>query len=221
MPYSQAMTGIVPISFTIPGLDEFVYLERSYLEIDLKLNSAAANGLVANANSASDANNSKFVYVTNNLPHGLFKQINLRLGDVFMSEQTDTYMYMAFIETVLNYSRDKGATLLGPQGWVNYLNVTEQLAAAVHDDDICTTVGWRHSESNALKKATVAFHGNNKAKMIMHPHLPPCEQDVCWHLKWKWSWNCFATNPSSFCLAPRPAVRGQRTRSPWVKTTLR
>ena len=114
VPYSQAMTGIVPITFTIPGLDEFVDLGRSYFEIELKLNSASTNGIVADANSASDANDTKFVYVTNNLAHGLFKQINLRLGGVLMSEQTDTYMYKAFIETVLNYSRDEGSTLLAP-----------------------------------------------------------------------------------------------------------
>ena len=62
--YSQATTGIVPISLTIPGLDEFVDLECSYLEVEIKLNSAVTNGIVADANSALDANNTKFVYVT-------------------------------------------------------------------------------------------------------------------------------------------------------------
>lgn len=171
VPYSQAMTGIVPITFTIPGLDEFVDLGRSYFEIELKLNSASTNGIVADANSASDANDTKFVYVTNNLAHGLFKQINLRLGGVLMSEQTDTYMYKSFIETTLNYSRDEGSTLLAPQGWVNYMNVEEQLGATGGDDDISTTAGWLHNNTNALKTATKLFYGNNKATMIMYPHL--------------------------------------------------
>ena len=30
----------------------------------------------------------------------------------------------------MNHNRDEGETMLAPQGWVNYLNVTEQLAAA-------------------------------------------------------------------------------------------
>ena len=54
--------------------------------------------------------------MTNNLAHGLFKQINLLLGGVLMRKQTNTYMYKAFIETMLNYSRDEGSTLLAPQG---------------------------------------------------------------------------------------------------------
>ena len=171
VPYSQAMMGIVPITFTIPGLDEFVDLGRSHFEIELKLNSAATNGIVDDENSASDADDTKFVYATNNLAHGLFKHINLRLGGVLMSEQTDTYMYKAFIETVLNYSPDEGSTLLAPQGWVNYMNVTEQLAASGANDDISTTAGWLHNSTNALKTATKLFHGNNKATMIMYPHL--------------------------------------------------
>ena len=136
------MMCIVAIFFTIPGLDEFVNLGCSYLEIELKLNSATTIGIVANANSASDANNTKYVYATNNLAHGLFTQINLRLGGVLMSEQTDTYMYKSFLEILLNYDRTEGSTLLAPQGWVNYLNVTEQLAAAGGDDNISTTPGW-------------------------------------------------------------------------------
>ena len=90
VPYSQAMMGIVPISFTIPGLDEFVDLGRSYLEVELKLNSAATNGFIA------DANSTKYVYVPYNLGDGIFKQINLRLGGVLMSEQSDTYMNKPF-----------------------------------------------------------------------------------------------------------------------------
>ena len=151
------MTGIVPISFTIPGLDEFIDLRRSYFEIEQKFNSSSTNGIVADTNAASDATDTKFMYVTNNRGHGLFKQINLRLGGVLMSEQIDTYMYKAFIETLLNYSRDDGNTLLAPQGWVNYLNVTEQLAATGVDDDISTTAGWAHNDTNALKTATKIF----------------------------------------------------------------
>ncbi|XP_068756960.1 uncharacterized protein F54H12.2-like [Montipora capricornis] len=171
VPYSQAMTGIVPITFTIPGLDEFVDLGRSYFEIELKLNSPSTNGIVADTNAASNANNTKFLYVTNNLALGLFKQVNLCQGGVLMSEQTDTYMYKAFIETVLNYSRDEGSTLLAPAGWVNYMNVIEQLEASDANNDISTTAGWAHNNTNALKTTTKLFYGNNKATMIMNPHL--------------------------------------------------
>ena len=51
--------------------------------------------------------------------------MNLRFNSTLMSEQTDMYPYNAFLETLLNYNQDEGETLLAPQGWVNYLNVTE------------------------------------------------------------------------------------------------
>ncbi|XP_068739003.1 uncharacterized protein F54H12.2-like [Montipora capricornis] len=169
--YSQAMTGIVPITFTIPGWDEFVDLGRTYFDIQLKLNSASTNGIVADTNAAWDADDTKFVYVTNNLAHGLFKQINLRLGGVLMSEQTDTYMYKVFIDTILNYSRDEGSTLLAPQGLVNYMNMEEQLEESDANNDISTTAGWAHNDTNALKTATKLFYSNNKTTMIMYPHV--------------------------------------------------
>ena len=54
---------------------------------------------------------------------------------------------------------------------MNYLNVTEHLTAGGADDDICTTNGWGHGDSTPLKTATVPFYNNNKATLIMHPHL--------------------------------------------------
>ena len=169
--YNPSSTGITPISFSIPALDDFVDLNRSFLEVELKLNSASTNGIVADANAPSDANNTRFVYVTNNLGHTLFKQMNLRFNGTLMSEQTDKYAYNAFLETLLNYNRDEGETLLAPQGWVNYLNVTEHLTAGGAAYDICTTNGWGHGDATPLKTATVPFYNHNKATLIVHPHL--------------------------------------------------
>ena len=114
MKYSPSSTGITPISFSIPALDDFVDLNRSFLEVELKLNSASTNGIVADPNTASDANNTRFVYVTNNLGHTLFKHMNLRFNGTLMREQTDTYAYNAFLETLLNYNRDEEGGGGGP-----------------------------------------------------------------------------------------------------------
>ncbi|XP_068735233.1 uncharacterized protein F54H12.2-like [Montipora capricornis] len=169
--YSPSSMGITPISFSIPALDDFVDLNRSLLEVELKLHSAWTNGIVADVNAASDGDNTRFVYVTNNLDHTLFKQMNLGFNGTFMIEQTDTYAYNAFLEMLLNYNRDEGETLLAPQGWVNYLNVTEHLTAGGAADGICTTNGWGHGDATPLKTATVPFYNNNKANLIVHPHL--------------------------------------------------
>ena len=126
---------------------------------------------MADANVTSDGDNTRIVYMTNNLGHTLFKQMNLPFNVTLMSEQTDTYAYNAFLETVLNYNRDEGETLLASQGWVNYLNVKEHLTVGGAADDICTTEGWGHGDSTPLKTATVPFYNNNKATLIVHLHL--------------------------------------------------
>ena len=130
-------------------------------------------GIVADANSASDGNNTKFTYVSNNLGHTLFKQMNLYLNSI-VSAQTNTYAYQAFFETLLiyNHNRDEGETLLALQGWVNYFNVEEVLTRTANDGDQVTTVGWHHNETTPLKTAIKPFYGNK----IVVMHGPPTEE---------------------------------------------
>ena len=63
--FSPQATGITPISFLVAGMGDYVDLERSYLEVELRLQSTTASGIVAgivaDANAASDANNTKFL----------------------------------------------------------------------------------------------------------------------------------------------------------------
>ena len=40
-----------------------------------------------------------------------------------MSEQSNAYHKKAYVETLLNYSRDEGRTILAPQGLVNEVQV--------------------------------------------------------------------------------------------------
>ena len=172
VPYSKLSTSITPMKFSVQALEDFVDLNRSYFVIDLRLSTAGQNGIVADENAASDANNTKFTYAVNNLAHTIFKQINVRFNGTLMTEQTDTYAYSAYLQTLLNYNQDDGETLLAPQGWVNFLNVTPTLAAAGVNDDISTTAGWAHNNDNLLKTLTTPFRGNNVVRMIMRPFLP-------------------------------------------------
>ena len=174
VPYNTAITGTTPVSFLVPGLDDYVDLGRSYLHIELKLKTAATNGLAADANSASDATNTKFVYVTNNIGHGLFKQMKLKFNGRLMSEATDDYAYRALLETVMNYDDQEGKTILAGQGWVNdSLNVVEKLEATGTNDDKITTASWAYNKDHPLKDATKPFHGNKTVTLIVYPHLAP------------------------------------------------
>ena len=62
-----------------------------------------------------EAINTRNTYCVKNLGHSIF----LSMNRVLMTKQSNTYHYRAFLETLLNYSREEEATKVAPQGWVN------------------------------------------------------------------------------------------------------
>ena len=65
--------------------------------------------------------------MVNNIAHSIFKQISVRLNGTLISPQTDTYHYKAYFESLLNYNRDDGDTILKPQGWFNAIDLPDDL----------------------------------------------------------------------------------------------
>ena len=86
-------TGINPMEFIIPGLDDFVDLGRSYFTMELRLQKSTNDNLVANQK----------LWPVNNLAHSIIKQIDLHFNGTLISPQSDTYHYKAYPETLLNY----------------------------------------------------------------------------------------------------------------------
>ena len=99
-------TGINPMEFIIPALDDHVDLNRSYFTMQLRLKKDDGGNIAAGNK----------LWVTNNLAHTIIKQIDLRLNGTLISPQSDTYHYKAFLETLMNYVREEGETVLRPQG---------------------------------------------------------------------------------------------------------
>jgi len=60
VPYHKLSISITPMKFSMQQSDDDTDLNRSFFVIDLRLSTAGDNGIVADANSASDANNTKF-----------------------------------------------------------------------------------------------------------------------------------------------------------------
>ena len=69
----------------------------------------------ANLTSHNDTVN-RMTNPANNLAHTLFKQVNFRANGTLLTEQVDMYHLKAYIQTVLNYDRDDGETILQPTG---------------------------------------------------------------------------------------------------------
>ena len=163
-------TGINPMEFIIPALDDHVDLNRSYFTMDLRLKRSNA------ANLAGDQK----LWVTNKLAHTIIKQIDLRLNGTLISPQSDTYHYKAYLETLMNYNREEGKTVLKPRGWFNALDFPPEWTN--NNTDTTSNNGAGHADYQALSanhksalaqsKTETAYHyGGARHSLVFQPHL--------------------------------------------------
>ena len=163
-------TGINPMEFIIPGLDDFVDLGRSYFTMELRLKKDDNGNLDA----------AQKLWPVNNLAHSIIKQIDLHLNGTLISPQSDTYHYKAYLETLLNYDREDGKTVLGPQGWFNQVDFPPEWTAT--NTNTTANAGAGHAHWVALsanhKGALAAmvtevgkYAGGVTHSLVFTPHL--------------------------------------------------
>ena len=171
--FQPALTGIQPITFSIPGSDDYYDPNSLRFKVKVRLTDPTDGyvGLNADLTAASDANNSKSTYVANNFGHTIFRDITMSMNGVLMTEQTNTYHYRAYLETLLNYTREEGETKLAPQGWVNALNVIDKMGATGANSDMPTTAAWAGNED--LRKLTSRLLSQHWHTFLIRLHLPP------------------------------------------------
>ena len=163
-------TGINPMEFIIPALGDHVDLNRSYFTMDLPLKKDGAGNLGADEK----------LWVTNNLAHTIIIQIDLRLNGTLISPLSDTYHYKAYLETLMNFNREDGKTVLRPQGWLNTLdfppewtatntNMTDNAGAGnVHYQALSAN----HKSALAQSKAETAYYlAGARHSLVLQPHL--------------------------------------------------
>ena len=159
---SPTTTSITPMEFVVPALTDYVDLGRSYFQLKLRLKNTDNTNVVAASN-----------HIVNNLAHSIIKYISMRLNGVLISPQTDTYPYKAFFETLLNYNRDEGETILAPQGWMNVFDVPARLEVTDAGDDTLKVTG--HSDAQKVNRALLeTATGDYVGKthwLVFKPHL--------------------------------------------------
>ena len=161
-------TGINPVSFQIDPQDDFLDLSESEFEVEIVLK-------IDTAGTITDLAATDLLGIVNNFAHSLFKQINVRLNSTLIIPQTDTYHYKAFLETVLNYDRDDGETILVPAGWKNFLDVPNE---GDGDEYTANKVNTAHAEYKDMSKdhknvlaLRSHFLGGKKVTMSFKPFL--------------------------------------------------
>ncbi|CAH3134801.1 unnamed protein product, partial [Porites lobata] len=169
--FSPVGKSITPIQFDLPAMQEFVDLSRSYFTMKLKL--AKTDGKPIK--TADD------LFLVNNLPHSMIKQVGVRLNGTLINPHTDTYPYKAMIETILNYDREDGKTILRPQGWVNALDVPKEWEETSSSNTDIKISGWSSNQKAAynLIKAESGRYFNDtndsllELRLKMRPHVEP------------------------------------------------
>ncbi|CAH3184743.1 unnamed protein product, partial [Porites lobata] len=169
--FQPALTGIQPITFSIPGSDDYYDLNSLRFKVKVRLTDPAGGytGLHAGL-LISNANETRHVYCVNNFGHTIFRDITMSMNGVLVTEQSNTYHYRAYIETLLNYNREEGATKLAPQGWVNQLNVAEEIGATAANSDVPVQAAWGGNAE--LRALTSKLLSENWHTFIVRPHLP-------------------------------------------------
>ena len=178
VPFKPANTGRQPILFTVPACDDYYDLKETKLEIKVRLNTSGTNGVSAATGAASDGNNSKYIYCVNNFGHTLFNQMNVSFNGVLMTEQSNAYHQKAYLETIQNYNRQEGETLLAPQGWVNELNVVDHLTPTnAQTDDEPDDANW--AGKTALVSLTSKLLGKAFHTFYIKPHIAVFKTGKC------------------------------------------
>ena len=153
-------TSITPVEFVVPPMVEYVDLSRSYFTMDLTL--------MKDANTKADKNIE--CGPLPNLFHTIIRQPSVYLNNTLITEQTDTYPWKAYLETILNYSSDASQTFLATQGWYNALDgfATFTNANLWDAEDKSTGGGSKYGHADhigALKKG-VKTAGSEKDKAL-------------------------------------------------------
>lgn len=160
VPFKPANTGKRPILFTVPPSEDYNGLNECFLEVKVRLNTEGKGGVSDSEGAASTANLTKYVYCVNSFGHTLFNQMNVHFNGVSVSEQSNAYHQKAYIETLLNYNREKGRTISAPQGWVNEVQVKEEFVPSnANNDDQPNTANW--DEKNMLESTHQPFIGQS------------------------------------------------------------
>ena len=111
--FQPAQTGTRHITFSIPAPDDYHDLNELRFQVKVRLTDPAGGyqGLKANlADSMRTIPDTPTA--SNNFDHTIFRDINMSMNGVLMTEQSNTYHYKAHMETIVNYNREEEATTL-------------------------------------------------------------------------------------------------------------
>jgi hypothetical protein len=155
-----------PLKFVITGTENFVDLAKTYLILRCKLNGKATvkeNGSdVDKSVKLSDLAATKLTPV-NILPHALFKQIRIKLGNQNITGGDTDYAYKAYLQLLFNTNQDAQDTYFKLCGW-------EKDPADMHDNVDLNTATVKQMANESANKRRKLMSDDGEAEYVMKIH---------------------------------------------------
>lgn len=144
-----------PVEFNISGSgEEYMDLSSSYLYVKVKIVKSDGSKLP----------DKEEVAPINLILHSLFSQVDVSLNERIISSATNTYPYLAYIETLLNYGEDAKKTLLTCEGFYK-------------DNKLSTTNPLLEDGNKGLKKRYDLTHKSQSLDLIGQLHCDIFQQN--------------------------------------------
>ena len=123
-----------PIEFILPGTgDAYLDLKNTYLLIRAKV----VRGI------GTDLADDTPVGPVNNWLHSLFNQVDVYLNDTLVTPSSNTYLFHAYVESLLSYGAEAKNTQLTSQLWYKY--TTGHIEATTENDgNVCLAERRKH-----------------------------------------------------------------------------
>ena len=135
------------IEFLVKGADQ-LYLDLNDSRLHLRVKMTKADGTNMTANTGAIIN----------LPlHSLFREVSVELNGRSVSNPNQLYPYRAYLETLLNYSKETQQTRLLTEGWVR--DTANQLAVTAANGD-----------NRGLATRATMFAESKTVELVGRPH---------------------------------------------------
>ena len=180
-------SSIQPVHFNIPASDDYIDLKEIRVEMEVKLDINTDNNYAGldpaapaadGTTTASDANNTRTCVVVNNFAHSIFKQIDVKFNGVLMSEQTNYYAHLAYLATLLNFSKEEAKTKLVPQGWIDGAVSIGNSHLQVTNDSLLAGSATERATYNALRPLAAKLKSKQWYTFVFNPYIPAFESEA-------------------------------------------
>ena len=162
-PTSESTT---PVEFVLPGSREFIDFKRSYFRIEVSFADAADDGNLVSGDN---------IVPVNNLFHSMNKQPSIYVNGTLTTEQTDTYPFKAYLETILNYGTEDEETFLKCQGYFPILNYPDPISYSPNKIDTAhadykALVGEDKDIADKIRTTRESITGGKVLQLFGMPH---------------------------------------------------